>query len=163
MLRYLAAFGPASVADMRAWSGLAGLREVVAGLDLRTFRSEAGAVLYDLPDAPRPDPSTPAPVRFLPEYDNLLLSFADRGRVIADGRRPRLFPGNGAGFGTILVDGDHSGTWRLDRSREPASLMVSPFGSLSTSDTDELAAEGARLLEFITGSGPVGEVRFGVI
>jgi len=160
VLRYLAAFGPASVADMRAWSGLAGLREVVAGLDLRTFRSEAGAVLYDLPDAPRPDPARPAPARFLPEYDNLLLSFADRGRVIPDGRRPPLFPGNGAGFGTILVDGDHSGTWRLDRSREPAPLVIEPFARLSTSDADELAAEGARLLEFITGT--AGEVRFAV-
>jgi hypothetical protein len=160
VLRYLAAFGPASVADMRAWSGLAGLREVVAGLDLPTFRGEAGAVLYDLPDAPRPDPDTPAPARFLPEYDNLLLSYADRERVIPDGRRPPLFPGNGAGFGTILLDGDHRGTWRIDRSREPASLVVEPFTRLSTSDADELAAEGARLLEFIAGTGRVGEVRF---
>lgn len=162
VLRYLAALGPASVPDMRAWSGLAGLREVVAGLELRRFRSEAGTVLYDLPDAPHPDPDTPAPVRFLPEYDNLLLSYADRGRVIPKGRRPPLFPGNGASFGTILVDGEHRGTWRIDREREPVSLVVEPFARLSTSDADALAVEGARLLGFIAGTERVGEVRFAI-
>lgn len=160
VLRYLAAFGPASVADVRAWSGLAGLREVVAALDLRTFRSEAGTVLFDLPDAPLPDPDTPAPPRFLPEYDNLLLSYADRSRVIPDGRRPPLFPGNGAGYGTILVDGDHRGQWRLDRSQAATTLVVEPFSQLSTRDTEELAEEGLRLLRFIVGPEPVGEVRF---
>jgi hypothetical protein len=159
VLRYLAAFGPASVADMRAWSGLAGLREVVAGLDLRTYRSEAGTALYDLPDAPRPDADMPAPARFLPEYDNLLLSFADRSRVIPDGRRPPLFPGNGATFGTILVDGDHRGTWRIERGRESTSLVVEPFSPPSTMDAEELAEEGGRLLEFIAGPA-AGEVRF---
>ena len=160
VLRYLAAFGPASVADMRTWSGLAGLREVVAALDLRTFRSEAGAVLFDLPDAPRPDPDTPAPPRFLPEYDNLLLSHADRSRVIPDGRRPPLFAGNGATFGTILVDGDHRGQWRLDRTQVPTALVVEPFSRLSTRDVDELAEEGLRLLRFLAGPESGGEVRF---
>jgi hypothetical protein len=167
LLQYLAAFGPASVADMRVWSGLTGLREVVSGLDLRTFRSEAGAVLFDLPDAPRPDPDTPAPVRFLPEYDNLLLSYADRSRVIPDGRRPPLFPGNGAGYGTFLVNGDHRGHWRIDRYRdrdrgragEAASLVLEPFERLSTQDTTELIEEGARLLRFIAGTRSDGEVR----
>jgi hypothetical protein len=160
VLRYLAAFGPASVADIRAWSGLAGLREVVLALDLRRYRSEAGTVLFDLPDAPRPDPDTPAPARFLPEYDNLLLSYADRGRVIPDGRRPPLFPGNGAGYGTILVDGDHRGHWRLDRKEASTALVVEPFARLSTGDTEELTVEGLRLLRFIAGPGSVGEVRF---
>jgi Winged helix DNA-binding domain len=160
VLRYLAAFGPASVADVRAWSGLAGMREVVSTLDLRTYGSEAGAVLFDLPDAPRPDPDTPAPARFLPEYDNLLLSYADRSRVIPDGRRPPLFPGNGAGYGTILVDGDHGGHWRLDRAEASAALVIEPFARLSTADTEELVEEGRRLLGFIAGPESGGEVRF---
>ena len=160
VLRYLGAFGPASVADIRAWSGLAGMREVVSTLDLRTYRTEAGTALFDLPDAPRPDPDTPTPARFLPEYDNLLLSYADRSRVIPDGRRPPLFPGNGAGYGTILVDGEHRGHWRLDRTEASTALVVEPFARPCTRDTDDLVEEGLRLLAFIAGPESGGEVRF---
>jgi hypothetical protein len=160
VLRYLAAFGPASVADIRAWSGLGGVRELVSGLDLRTFRDESGVRLLDLPDAPLPDPDLPAPARFLPEYDNLLLSHADRGRVIPDGRRPPLYPGNGAGFGTFLLDGEHRGTWRIDRATDAVSLVVEPFAPLSTTDAEELTGEGTALLRFIAGTSPAGEVTF---
>ncbi len=117
--RALGAIGPAGVMDVQSWSRLTRLREVFDRLEpsLRRFRGEDGAELYDLPRAPRPDPDTPAPVRFLPEYDNLLLSHADRRRVNPGGRAIPLFPGNGAQRGTFLVDGLHSGHWQVRRSR----------------------------------------------
>jgi Winged helix DNA-binding domain len=151
VLRYLAAFGPATVRDAQAWSGLTGLRAVADRLSpgLRRFRDEHGAELLDLPDAPRPDPDTPAPPRFLPEYDNVLLSHADRGRVIPDRRNPPLPPGDGGTVGTVLVDGDLAGTWRLARAGHAATLTVEPFRRLSTADRAEVEAEGARLLAFV--------------
>src|SRR5262249_36099897 len=117
VLRYLGAFGPASVRDVQTWSGLTRLGEVLARLrpELVTFRDEGGVELYDLPDAPRPDPETPAPPRFLAEYDNVLLSHADRARVNPDGHQVPLLPGNGANAGAFLLDGDFRGTWALRR------------------------------------------------
>ena len=144
VLRYLGAFGPASVADVQAWSGLTRLREVVERLPVRAFRGQAGAHLYDLPDAPRPPEDMPAPPRFLPEYDNLLLSHADRTRVIPHRRAVPLPPGNGAAGGTFLIDGRWQGTWQLRDQR----LRIQPFASLPTADRDALRAEGARLCAF---------------
>ena len=108
VLRYLAAFGPPHRPTRRAWSRLAGMREVFERLRprLRAFRDERGRELLDLPDAPRPDPATPAPPRFLPEYDNALLSHADRSRVVAAEVRARLAAAiGGLGWGSVLVDG----------------------------------------------------------
>ena len=136
VLRYLAAYGPASVNDIQAWSGLTRLREVTDGLAgrLRTFTGPDGGDLLDLPDAPRPDEeSTPAPPRFLPEYDNLLLSFADRSRVIPHGRPVPLPPGNGASAGTLLVDGFWQADWKITRGRDRAVLDVQPFTRLGGS------------------------------
>jgi Winged helix DNA-binding domain len=150
VLRYLAAFGPAAVADIRAWSGLAGLREVVERLRprLRTFRDAEGRELLDLPDAPRPHPDTPAPPRFLPEYDNVLLAHADRTRV-NDERRKVPYPGgNGAVMGTLLVDGFYRGTWRIVRHGGRARLRVEPFRRLAMHEADAVSAEASRLLSF---------------
>ena len=118
--RYLAAFGPATVADFATWSRLTGLGEVLDGMRpaLRTFRDEAGRELFDLPDAPRPDPDTPAPVRFLPEYDNALLSHADRGvRFGTDAIDVALFDPDRPGHGAVLVDGMVRASWH----RRPGS------------------------------------------
>jgi hypothetical protein len=149
VLRYLAAFGPASVKDMQTWCGLTGLREVFRGLELRRFRDESGAELFDLPDAPLPDPDVPAPVRLLPEYDNCLRSHADRRRVMTDDNRAALFATkNDAPMPAFLIDGFVRGTWKLDRSRTAATVLIRPFGKLSKKDFSAVSAEAARLLDF---------------
>ena len=146
MLRYLAAFGPASVADVTTWCRLTGLREVVERLrpQLVTFRDERGRELFDLPDAPRPAADTPAPVRFLPEYDNVLLSHDDRSRFVRPEDRDVLAPAWTIGWGSVLVDGIVSAVWRL----EPDGLVVShvprPKRVLAS-----IAAEGRRLARFL--------------
>ena len=141
VLRYLGAFGPATVADIQVWSGLSRLREVVERLPLRTLYGEAGQTLYDLPDAPRPAEDTPAPPRFLPEYDNLLLSHKDRSRVILDNREVPLPPGNGATAGTFLIDGMWQGTWQI----RDHTLRIQPFAKLRPVDRDALLTEAAQL------------------
>jgi hypothetical protein len=157
ILRYLAAFGPASVQDIQAWCWLTRLNVAVERLRprLRVFSSEEGIELFDLPDAPRPDPDLPAPPRFLPEYDNLMLSHSDRARVIERGYLERIFT-----RGAILVDGFVRGAWKIVRKGGEASLLIEPFESLRKSDAVALAEEGARLLAFAAGKQRAGEVRF---
>ena len=169
VLRYLAAFGPATVQDAATWSGLTGLREVAERLRprLRAFRDAGGRELLDLPDAPRPDADTPAPPRFLPEYDNLLLSHADRARVIPVRRSVPLPPGAGGTCGTVLVDGFWQATWKITRGREggagrdgdAAVLWVEPFTRLSPRQAAAVAEEGARLLDFAAADAGTHDVR----
>jgi hypothetical protein len=131
--RYRAAFGPASVADIQAWSGLTRLRPTVDGLGgaLMRFRDEDGVELFDLPEAPRPDPDTPAPLRFLSEYDNMLLSHAERSRIIGADDRAALSRSNGIVPGTVLVDGLVAAVWKLTISRHDATVSVTPLRRLS--------------------------------
>ncbi|MGH2484374.1 MAG: winged helix DNA-binding domain-containing protein [Ktedonobacterales bacterium] len=163
VLRYLAAYGPASVADVQMWSGLTRLGVVVQRLRprLRAFRDERGVELFDLPDAPRPDPDTPAPPRYLAAYDNLLLAHADRSRVMASERRVPLLPGNGADGGTVLVDGFYQAEWKITRQRDGgATLTVMSFAPLAAPDRNALAEEGERLLAFVAPESIGAEVRF---
>src|SRR5580698_3497543 len=159
-----AALGPATVADAQAWSGLTGLREVVGRLrpQLRTFRDEQGRELFDLPDAPRPDPDTPVPVRLVAEFDNLILSHADRARVISEPDRQRLYSKNGIFPGTVLIDGFVRGTWRVTAARGVAVLAIELFGE-ADGDRDAVVAEGQRLLGFAAPGSPDAEIRFGPI
>jgi len=162
VLRYLGAYGPSSVADAQAWSRLTGLREVFDRLRQRlaVFRDEHGRELFDLPDAPRPDPETPAPPRFLPEYDNVLLAHADRSRFVDDDVRRRI-QAEGLAVGSLLVDGHAGGTWTTARLDGTHVLTVRPIEPMAPSDRDATAAEGARLLEFLAPGSTRREVRFG--
>ncbi len=161
VMRYLAAFGPATVMDVQAWSGLTRLGEIVDRLrpHLRTFRDEHGKELFDLPDAPRPDPDSPAPPRFLPEYDNVLLSHADRARIMPAGQTVPLRPGNGAAMGTVLVDGFYRADWRIVRADGAATLNVEPLERLSRAETVAVTAEAERLLAFAAGDADVHGVQ----
>jgi hypothetical protein len=150
VLRYLAALGPASVADIQTWSGLTRLREVVDRLRsrLHVYADDDGLELFDVPDGPLPDPKTPAPVRFLPEYDNLLLSHTDRRRVNPSGRAIPLPPGNGAAIGTVLIDGDDEADWRHHRGSEP-SLRITARRPLTADEQDSIESEATNLLTLI--------------
>ncbi|MFC4061750.1 DNA glycosylase AlkZ-like family protein, partial [Planomonospora corallina] len=152
--RYLAAFGPAATADLRAWCGLAGLPVAVAAVreELVAFRDERGRELLDLPGAPRPDPDTPAPVRFLPAFDNALLGYHDRSRIVDDAHRGLSV----AGARVVLVDGRVSGTWNVTAG----TVVVTPLRDLSRSDRAAVAEEGRALSSFLSG-GDSDRVRIG--
>ncbi|MFC9605797.1 winged helix DNA-binding domain-containing protein [Streptomyces niveus] len=165
VLRYLAAFGPASVKDMQTWSRLTRLGPVFDRLrdQLLTFQDESGVELFDLPDAPRPDADTPAPPRFLPEYDNLLLSHADRTRVVPLEYRKLTWNGN-QGYRTFLVDGFLAGIWRLEDGTEGdahGTLTVQAFAKLTRAQRDAVAEEGVRMLGSLSSdTSPSYAVRF---
>jgi hypothetical protein len=144
--RYLAAFGPARPADMQKWSGLTGLKAVFGRMDLRTYRAADGREMYDLQDAHLADPDLPVPARFVADFDNLVLSHADRTRIVPETYRSRVMTVNGIVRGTILVDGFVAGTWRFDRARGAAAVAVTHFAPLSAADRDALTGEGLRLL-----------------
>lgn len=143
VLRYLAAFGPASISDMRTWSRLNGLREVIDGIrsDLVVHTAEDGTELLDVPDGTIVDPDHRAPPRFLPEYDNVLLGHADRSRFFVEGVIPIGWVGN------LLVDGLFSGWWKIDRKGDDAHLEIHLLLKVPRSERASVEAEGVRLLE----------------
>jgi hypothetical protein len=162
VLRYLGAFGPASVKDAQSWSGLRRLREVFERLRPRliALRNEGGRELFDLPEAPRPDPDTPAPARFVAAFDNLILSHADRTRIVADEHRKAIASRNGMVPATFLVDGFVRGTWKTARDRRKTTLSIEPFEPLTMRNREALAEEGERLLQFMMDGAKTFEVRF---
>ncbi|TQS45186.1 winged helix DNA-binding domain-containing protein [Cryptosporangium phraense] len=142
--RYLAAYGPAATADLRAWCGLAGLPKAVAQVrpELVAFRDSRGRELLDLPDAPRPDPDVEAPVRFLPAFDNAILGYDDRTRIIDDEHRGLSV----AGIRVVLVDGRVSATWRLD-----GGVQVTPLRPFTSSEAEAVDAEARAVEAFLVG------------
>jgi hypothetical protein len=163
VLRYLAAFGPATVNDAQRWSGLGNLRPVLEDLrpQLIALRDERGRELFDLADAPRPEGDGAAPVRFLPEYDGLLLGHDDRTRIIDDAHRPLLTPTrNLVILPSFLVDGRVAGVWKAEATRKVARIIARPFAALASRARRELEAEGDRLLAFLEPAAGSREVVF---
>ena len=160
--KYLAAFGPATPADAQAWSGCKGLRAVFEEMrpKLKTFQNEKGQELFDLPRAPRPAVDTPAPVRFIPDFDNLILSHADRTRIVDDEYRPALVSKNLLVRATYLVNGRVAGMWKVELARQSATLIVEPFAPIPAKAKAELKAEGERLLHFIEPNAATHKIQF---
>jgi hypothetical protein len=160
VLRYLAAFGPASVADFSAWSGLTRLDGAIERLRprLRSFRDERGRELLDVPDGVLPDAGVSAPPRFLGDYDNVALGHRDRSRIVSEDVRKRAAynPFESA----FLVDGYVRGTWRLKRDKKAATLTVRPLTPLTAQERSELSDEAERLFAFLADNAPSSDIRF---
>ena len=162
VFRYLAAFGPASVTDIQTWSGITGLKDEIEALkpELVTYRNEQRTEMLDIPDVPLPDPDMPAPVRFLPEFDNLLLSHAKRTRVIADAHRKKVYLPGLRVAATFLVDGFVAGVWKIEKKKGVAALVIEPFERLTKNNRDALAEEGEQLVRFVLSDAKTFEVTF---
>ena len=162
LFSYLAAFGPASVKDMQIWSGLSRLQPVIDALrsELTILRDEQGRELFDLPGAPLPSAHTPAPVRFIPDFDNLVLAHDNRQRIISDAYRPFVFPGRSSVLPTFLVDGFVRGVWHIERGPASARLLIQPFEPLADETRQELRAEGAQLLQWAADKASAFEIEF---
>jgi Winged helix DNA-binding domain len=161
--RYLAALGPASVADAQTFTGIAGLKPVFERLrpTLVTFRDDRGKELFDLPDAPRPSPDTGrAPVRFLPDFDNIAIGHADRRRFVADEHKSRVFLPGLVVARTFLVDGKVAGTWNLVDKKKTATLEVAPFASVAKKTKAAIEEEAEALLDFAAPDAAERDLRF---
>ena len=156
--RYLAAFGPASPADMQIWSGLKGMKEPFESIEGEL--EDVGGGLYDLPGAPRPDADAPAPVRFLPAFDNMLLAHKDRTRIIDDEHRPKVVTKNLRIHPTFLVDGFAAGMWSIKATKKKATLTLEPFAKVPKKVRAELEEEGEALVRFAEPEVDSVEVKF---
>jgi hypothetical protein len=162
--RCLAAFGPATVADVAKFAGQVPprVRPTLERLlpRLRTFSDEHGRLLYDLPRSQRPEPDVPAPVRFLPRYDELLISYAHRDRVIAPAHRSAVYSKNAIVEAVVMVDGFAAGTWKIDRAKGAAVLAVTAFAPLARRDRSAIESEGQELVSFLAPDASSVGVRF---
>lgn len=162
LLRYLRAFGPASLKDMSVWSGITSLKPALQEVRpaLRRYRDEQGRELFDLADAVLPHPETPILPRFLPDFDNLLLSHFDRSRVMAPAVKDQVFTRNGIIRATVLMDGFVQGIWKIDHTQKGAILNIQLFQAVSNHEKDLLMQEGLKLLAFVTDGGTEHQVEF---
>jgi hypothetical protein len=161
VLRYLAAYGPSTVADAQAWLGMPGLGPVFDRLrtSLVVLGGLRRADVFDLADAERPDADSPAPVRYLPEWDNMLIARGDARFVAAAHRKAVFLPGLRVAA-TFLVDGVVAGTWAVERKKSAATPVLCAFGPLSTATRTDLEAEGDALLGFVEPDAATRAVRF---
>src|SRR5437899_1578275 len=163
--RCLGAFGPATLADICKFTGQvpARIRPVLDRLapDLRRFADEQGRALFALPRAPRPKAEVPAPVRFLPRYDEVLIAYQHRDRVIAPRHPPAIYAKNATLEATLLVDGFVRGTWDLAASREQALLRIRPFEKLAPPDRRAALDEGEQPARFLAPDARAHGVRVG--
>jgi hypothetical protein len=145
---YLRAYGPATKQDVGQWAGIPRLKPIAESLErlsVRTFRNDKGKELFDLPRAPLPDADTPAPPRLVPRFDNLILSHADRSRILGDIAPSRLVTNNGLVHATLLVDGFVAGTWQLEKGR----VKLEPFRKLDAAANRALKSEAERVEAFV--------------
>lgn len=153
VLRCVGAFGPVTLADIAKFAGQVPARVRPSlerlGPRLRRFADESGRVLYDLPNAPRPDPDTAAPIRFLPRYDEVLIAYQHRDRVVDERHRPAVYAKNGIIEAVVLVDGFAAATWALVRQRDEAVVRVSPFSRVGAGERAAIVEEGTRLARFL--------------
>ena len=149
--RYLAAFGPASVMDFQTWCGITSLKSKLAPAlkSLVAYRGEDGAQLFDLPDMELADPDMPAPIRFLPEYDNILIAHKSRERALPEAHRKKVFASAGRVLGSVLIDGFVGAIWKTRRDKASAVMTVTLFENIDSDKRDGIADEGMRLLRFI--------------
>jgi hypothetical protein len=162
VLRYLAALGPATVADAQNFTGIKGLKDAFERLrpKLVTFRDDKKKELFDLPKAPRPDASVEAPVRFLPDFDNVVLGHADRRRFVADEHKKRVYLPALSVPKTFLVDGRVAGTWKTEQAKKEAVLVIEPFAPLGKKAKAALEEEGERLVSFLEHDASKHSLRF---
>ncbi|MFC5402557.1 winged helix DNA-binding domain-containing protein [Cohnella soli] len=162
--RYLAAYGPASINDFQTWSGLTRMSEVFRRMRprLTIYKSEEGVELFDLADASLPGEDVPAPVRFIAEFDNLLLSHAQRSRIIAEEYRKKIFTINGIIRSSVLLNGFVAGMWKIERVKGSATLNIELFRPATGQEQDELALEGNRLLDFAAADCTERDIRISV-
>lgn len=160
--RYLAAYGPSTLADIQAWTGLPGLRASTKAMgdELRTFRDEKGSELFDLAGSPLPGPDLDVPVRFLPEWDNAIVARSD-DRLLAGEHRAHVFRPGLRVLATLLVDGFVAGTWSITRKKSIATLEITPFTTIPKKTRSEIEREGDALVAFVEPDAPAREVRFG--
>jgi hypothetical protein len=161
VMRYLAAFGPASVNDLQKWSGIPKLKEAVEALrpELAVYRDEGKRELFDLPELPLPDADAPVSIRFLPEFDNLLLSHDKRTRVLDDAHRKQVYLPGLRVAATFLINGFVAGVWKVEKAKGTATLRIEPFSPVANADQAALAEEGERLIRFVEPEAKVHEVK----
>jgi hypothetical protein len=162
ILRYLKAYGPATISDIQYWSGLTQIREVIAGLrdQLNIYLNEDGIELFDVFDLEIPENDTSVPVRFLAEFDNILLSHKNRSRIISEEYRDRVFTVNGIIKATFLIDGFVQGLWRIENQSNSTTLIIEPFRPLLKVDKEELVIEGTKLIDFVHMNTKVKDIQF---